>query len=190
MIRPIRSEKDYETALARIKSLMDAEANTPEADELEVLGALCALHESEMYGYQSKPRREAARQSAVLDKPEDRLWHAEDGSWWKRVPSSGRLVAADPPGYITDMEAESKGQIYALEQQGKQLKKAQDELAEERARLNWLESEANRRGGLLLHDGSERGRRGLGLRPGYIERTLREAIDAAGEKKEGKETND
>ena len=33
---------------------------------------------------------------------------------------------------IADLEAESKGQIYALEQQGKQLKKAQDELAEER----------------------------------------------------------
>jgi hypothetical protein len=46
-------------------------------------------------------------------------------------------------------------------------------------RLDWLEAAANRPGGLLLHDGTERGRTGLGLRPGALVRTLREAIDAA-----------
>lgn len=47
-------------------------------------------------------------------------------------------------------------------------------------RLNWLEAMANRKGGLLLHDGSESGRTGLGLKPGLIkDRTLRQAIDQA-----------
>lgn len=46
-------------------------------------------------------------------------------------------------------------------------------------RLDWLESMANRKGGLLLHDGSETGRLGLGLRPGDLRRSLRQAIDDA-----------
>lgn len=46
-------------------------------------------------------------------------------------------------------------------------------------RLDWLEREANEPGGILLHDGSERGRKGIGLRPGFVNRTLRQAIDSA-----------
>jgi hypothetical protein len=46
-------------------------------------------------------------------------------------------------------------------------------------RLDWLEIMANKKGGLLLHDGSERNRVGLGLRPGNLVRTLREAIDTS-----------
>src|SRR5579863_2238265 len=45
-IRAIRSEADYETALARIDALMDAEAGTPEGDELDVLTDLVELYES------------------------------------------------------------------------------------------------------------------------------------------------
>jgi hypothetical protein len=44
-------------------------------------------------------------------------------------------------------------------------------------RLDWLEMMANVKGGLLLHDGSEGGRCGLGLRPGTLIRDLRAAID-------------
>lgn len=47
------------------------------------------------------------------------------------------------------------------------------------ARIEWLEKMANRPGGLLLHDGSETGRTGLGLRPGRLVRSLRDAIDEA-----------
>lgn len=46
-------------------------------------------------------------------------------------------------------------------------------------RLDWLEVMANRAGGLLLHSGDETGRCGLGLRPGRLVRSLREAIDDA-----------
>jgi hypothetical protein len=49
----------------------------------------------------------------------------------------------------------------------------------DKERLDWLERMANQNGGILLHDGSESGRTGLGLRPGTLNRSLREAIDQA-----------
>ena len=54
-IRPIRTEKDYEGALARIDALMDAERGSPEFDELDVLVDLVELYESkhEPMGYPS-----------------------------------------------------------------------------------------------------------------------------------------
>ena len=36
-IKPIRTEEDYEAALARIEEIFDAEQDTPEGDELEIL---------------------------------------------------------------------------------------------------------------------------------------------------------
>jgi HTH-type transcriptional regulator/antitoxin HigA len=45
MIKVIKSRKDYEAALARIDVLINAEAGTPEANELEVLGILVADYE-------------------------------------------------------------------------------------------------------------------------------------------------
>ena len=45
-IKPIRSERDYEAALARIFELMDTEPNSPEGDELDVLVDLVELYES------------------------------------------------------------------------------------------------------------------------------------------------
>ena len=54
-IRPVRSEKDYEEALARIEALMDAVPDSPESEELDVLVDLVELHESrhEPMGYPS-----------------------------------------------------------------------------------------------------------------------------------------
>ena len=37
VIRPIRNEEDYETALAEIEALWDAEPGSAEADRLEIL---------------------------------------------------------------------------------------------------------------------------------------------------------
>src|SRR5215470_20184155 len=45
-IRAIRSEADYEAALARIDDLMDAESGTPEGEELDVLTDLVELYEA------------------------------------------------------------------------------------------------------------------------------------------------
>ncbi len=38
-IKPIRTEKDYKTALLQIESLMDAQPGSPEEDILDVLDA-------------------------------------------------------------------------------------------------------------------------------------------------------
>jgi HTH-type transcriptional regulator/antitoxin HigA len=45
-IRAIRTEMDYEAALARIDELMDAKAGTREGDELDVLADLVGLYEA------------------------------------------------------------------------------------------------------------------------------------------------
>lgn len=45
-IKPIRTKKDYEAALAAIEELMDAKRNTPEGDRLEVLVTLVEAYEA------------------------------------------------------------------------------------------------------------------------------------------------
>jgi HTH-type transcriptional regulator / antitoxin HigA len=54
-VRAIRTEADYEAALARIDALMDAEPDTPEGEELDVLTDLVELYEArhEPIGYPS-----------------------------------------------------------------------------------------------------------------------------------------
>ncbi len=46
-VRPIRTEEDYEWALAEIEGLFDSEAGTPESDRLEVLAVLVEAYEDE-----------------------------------------------------------------------------------------------------------------------------------------------
>lgn len=48
-IRPIKSEADYDAALARAAALMDAEEGTREADELDVLATLIEAYEDKHY---------------------------------------------------------------------------------------------------------------------------------------------
>jgi len=48
-IRPIRTEKDYEAALAEIERLFDAAPNTPDGDRLEVLLTLVEAYEAQHY---------------------------------------------------------------------------------------------------------------------------------------------
>ncbi|HDR14813.1 MAG TPA: hypothetical protein ENN79_04850 [Desulfobacteraceae bacterium] len=48
-LEQIRSEEDYEKALARIETLMDAEADTPEGAELERLTFLVKSYEDVHY---------------------------------------------------------------------------------------------------------------------------------------------
>jgi HTH-type transcriptional regulator / antitoxin HigA len=45
----IKTEKDYESALARINDLMDVDPGTPEGDELELLVTLVELYEKAKY---------------------------------------------------------------------------------------------------------------------------------------------
>ena len=46
-IKPIRTEEEYEAALARVYSLMDSKPSTSEEAELELLGDLVLLYEYE-----------------------------------------------------------------------------------------------------------------------------------------------
>jgi HTH-type transcriptional regulator/antitoxin HigA len=48
-INPIKTEADYEAALARIETLWGAEPDTPEGDELEVLFTLVEAYEARHY---------------------------------------------------------------------------------------------------------------------------------------------
>jgi HTH-type transcriptional regulator/antitoxin HigA len=48
-IRPIKTESDYDAALARIDVLMDAEMDTPDGDELDVLVTLVEAYEEKHY---------------------------------------------------------------------------------------------------------------------------------------------
>ena len=45
----IKTEEEYESALARIEELMDAEPATPEGDELELLATLVEVYEEKHY---------------------------------------------------------------------------------------------------------------------------------------------
>ncbi len=48
-IKPIRNEKDYESVLVRIEEIFDAEPDTPDGDELEILSSLVEVYEKKNY---------------------------------------------------------------------------------------------------------------------------------------------
>lgn len=48
-VKPIRSETDYERALAEVKTLWGAPTGSPEGDRLEVLATLIDAYEAEHY---------------------------------------------------------------------------------------------------------------------------------------------
>ena len=48
-LRPIRNEEEYETALAEIDAIWDAEDGTPDADRLDLLVLLVEAYEAEHY---------------------------------------------------------------------------------------------------------------------------------------------
>ena len=48
-IHPIRTEEDYQKALDRLEVIFDAEPDTPEGDELEVLSILIEKYEDEYF---------------------------------------------------------------------------------------------------------------------------------------------
>jgi len=48
-INIIKTDEEYENTLARIEQIMDAEPNTPEGEELELLSMLVEKYEKETY---------------------------------------------------------------------------------------------------------------------------------------------
>lgn len=55
--------------------------------------------------------------------------------------------------------------------------------------IDWLEAFVNENGSILLHDGNSNpgGLVGLGLRPGFLNRSLREAITQSAGRNDGRE---
>lgn len=49
VIRPVRTEEDYEAALEEIESLLSAEEGTPEYDRLDIISTLVEAYEEEHY---------------------------------------------------------------------------------------------------------------------------------------------
>lgn len=52
-IEAIKTERDYETALVRADGLMDAEMDTPEGDELDVLVTLISAYEEQHHAIEA-----------------------------------------------------------------------------------------------------------------------------------------
>jgi HTH-type transcriptional regulator / antitoxin HigA len=48
-IKPLKTKKDYNLAMARLENIFDSKAGTPEGDELEILGILIEKYESANY---------------------------------------------------------------------------------------------------------------------------------------------
>lgn len=48
-IKPIKTKKDYEQALVRLEVIFEAKKNTPDGDELEVLGMLIDNYENKKF---------------------------------------------------------------------------------------------------------------------------------------------
>lgn len=60
-IRPIKTVEDNNAALARIEQLWDAEPNTPEGDELDVLATLVSAFEEESFPIEAPDPIEAIK---------------------------------------------------------------------------------------------------------------------------------
>ena len=48
-IRPIKTDADYQAALDHVDTLLDAQPNTPEGDELDILTTLITAYEEQHY---------------------------------------------------------------------------------------------------------------------------------------------
>jgi HTH-type transcriptional regulator/antitoxin HigA len=73
-IRPIKTEADYDDALARAWQLMDAPKDTPEADELGVLAALIEAYEDKHYPMNSPIRSKPSNFRWNSDGSRGRIW--------------------------------------------------------------------------------------------------------------------
>ncbi len=60
-LNPIRSEKDYKEALKRLETIFDANPDTPESDELEILGLMVDEYEKKHYPIEAPDPIEAIK---------------------------------------------------------------------------------------------------------------------------------
>ena len=71
-IKPVKCEADYDAALARVDDLMDAELDTPQGDELDILVTLIEKYEAQHHPVDTPNPIEAIRfrmdQNGLRDK--------------------------------------------------------------------------------------------------------------------------
>jgi len=67
-VKPIKNESDYDAALVEIADLMDARANTPEGDRLDVLVTLVEAYEERHWRDLEKVLGSKSRVSEVLNR--------------------------------------------------------------------------------------------------------------------------
>lgn len=60
-LRPIKTEEDYRLALTRLEEIFDAKLDTPESDELEILGLLIDEYENKHYPIEAPDPIEAIK---------------------------------------------------------------------------------------------------------------------------------
>ena len=60
-IKPIKSEKDYDKALERLELIFDADSNSKEGDEAEILALLIENYENKYYPIESPDPIEAIK---------------------------------------------------------------------------------------------------------------------------------
>ena len=60
-IKPIRNDEDLTNAFKRLETIFQAEAGTPEADEMEVLVTLIEVYENKHYSIESASPIEAIK---------------------------------------------------------------------------------------------------------------------------------
>ncbi len=60
-LRPIKTETDYRKALKRLEEIFDAKLDTPESDELEILGLMVDDYENKHYPIEAPDPIEAIK---------------------------------------------------------------------------------------------------------------------------------
>ncbi len=96
-ITPIRTEADHEAALARIDALMDAQAGSPEIEELSVLAELVESYEARQFPIELPTPLEAIRfrmEQAGLEPRDLEPYIGNGGRVWEVLSGKRPLTLA------------------------------------------------------------------------------------------------
>jgi len=86
-IRPIKSGSDYQSVLARIEELIDAEFDSPAGDELDVLTTLVEAYEAQHF-----PIDPADPVEAIIFRMEQQRLERKDLEPFRKTPSLHRMT--------------------------------------------------------------------------------------------------
>ncbi len=95
-IKPIKTEADYDAALAEIAQLMDAEPETPEYDRLDVLATLVEAYEEKAHPIEAPNPIEAIyhalEANGFTEKDLERILASRRGRVWEIMHRKRRLT--------------------------------------------------------------------------------------------------